>query len=360
MRKDENFKTESLAFTEKVKNIKYYDEERWFSSAYSTLNARRTIEGGVLSEEVKKTLKNILFSSIENLKSFSVGDYDKWFYELAKRITDRVSKLSFGHAQKLINILMKYHFVYFYSDFDEDWKKKHLWLAPYFSHFHAPIDRKVLKNLTEKYSMEILPNKFSWTKWQWKEKVLYEEIQNFAQKIVEKAEMYHNNRLYFEMKELWKNPSEEITQQKGYYGKEEMMERAHGEDSIKNFVEEIVNEINKQGYGAFELNETSGYFSIQRAGKKEYKNVVCFVKNEQVLSISKYANIKKSLFDNPPYNKLKKRPCPPQGLQLRKESWHLYPHNVEYDLKEDKDVIFQLYRKACENFRHVSKRIKAL
>jgi len=351
MRKDENFKTESLAFTEKVKNIKYYDEERWFSSAYSTLNARRTIEGGVLSEEVKKTLKNILFSSIENLKSFSVGDYDKWFYELAKRITDRVSKLSFGHAQKLINILMKYHFVYFYSDFDEDWKKKHLWLAPYFSHFHAPIDRKVLKNLTEKYSMEILPNKFSWTKWQWKEKVLYEEIQNFAQKIVEKAEMYHNNRLYFEMKELWKNPSEEITQQKGDYGKEEIMERAHGKDSIKNFLKEIVNEINKQGCGAFELSPTSGYFSIQRAGEKKYKNVVCFVRSEYVLSISKYANIKESLFDSPPYDKLKKRPCPPQGLQLRKESWDLYPHHVEYDLKEDKDVIFQLCRKACENFR---------
>lgn len=204
MGKDEDFKTESLAFIKKVRTIEYYDEERWFSSAYSTLNARFTVEGGDLSGEVQKTLKSLVFSSIENLKSFSVGDYDKWFYELARRITDRVPKLSFGHAQKLINILMKYHFVYFYSDFDENWKKKYLWLAPYFSHFHAPIDRKVLKNLTEKYSMEIPPDKFSWTKWQWKEKVLYAEIQDFVQKIVEKAEMYHNNRLYFEMKELWK------------------------------------------------------------------------------------------------------------------------------------------------------------
>jgi hypothetical protein len=133
--------------------------------------------------------------------------------------------------------------------------------------------------------------------------------------------------------------------------REKMMERAHGEDRIKNFVEEIVNEINKQGYGTFELNDTSGYFSIQRAGAKRYKNVVCFVKNELVLSISKYANIEKSLVDNPPYNKLKKRTSPPQGLQLRPEKWDLYPHNVEYDLKEDKDVIFQLCRKACENFR---------
>ncbi len=350
MRKEENFKTESLAFTEKVKNIKYYDEESWFSSAYSTLSPFRTIEGGGLSEEVKKTLKSLLFSSIENLKLFSVGDYDKWFYELAKRITDRVSKLSFGHAQKLINILMKYHFVYFYSDFDEEWKKKYLWLVPYFSHFHAPMDRKVLKNLTEKYSLEILPDRFSWTKWQWKDKVLYEEIQNFVQKIVEKAEMYYDNRLYFEMKELWKNPSEEITQQKWDYGKGKMMERAHGEGSIKNFVEEIVDRINKQGVGAFKLNETKGYFSIARVGWGRYKNVVCFVKNEHVLSISKYANIEEALFDNPPYNKLK-RTRPPKMLILTPECLDLYSHHVEYDLKEDEEVIFKLCREACENFR---------
>ena len=176
LRRDENFRAESLAFIEKVKSIKFFNEERWFSSAYSTLNARFTVEGGGLSEEAKKTLKNLLFSSIEKLPLFSVNNYDKWFYDLSKEINNRISKLSFGHAQKLINILMKYHFVYFYSDLDQDWKKKHLWLGPYFNLFHAPIDNKVLKNLTEKYSLEIVPNKFSWTKWQWKDKVLYEEI----------------------------------------------------------------------------------------------------------------------------------------------------------------------------------------
>ena len=153
------------------------------------------------------------------------------------------------------------------------------------------------------------------------------------------------------MKELWKNPSEEITQQKWDYGKGKMMERAHGEGSIKNFVEEIVDRINKQGVGAFKLNETKGYFSIARVGWGRYKNVVCFAKNEHVLSISKYANIEKSLFDKPPYNKLKKRPCPPPDLQLRPNDRDRYPHNVEYDLKEDKEVIFKLCREACENFR---------
>lgn len=129
------------------------------------------------------------------------------------------------------------------------------------------------------------------------------------------------------------------------------MEKSHGEDSIKNFFKKVAIEIEKQFHGEFEPNETNGYFLIQRARAKKYKNVVCFVKNEPVLSINKYANIEKSLFDNPPYNKLRKRTRPPRGLQLRKESWDLYPHHLEYDLKEDQDLIIQLCKKACENFR---------
>ena len=130
-----------------------------------------------------------------------------------------------------------------------------------------------------------------------------------------------------------------------------LMKITQSEDALKNFLVEIVGEINKQSYLVFELNDTSGYFSIQVAGRGTYKNVVCFVKNEPVLSINAHANIKESLFQNPPYNKLTKRSFPPRGLQLRKESWGLYPHHVEYDLTEDKDVIFQLCKEACENFR---------
>lgn len=350
MKKAEDFKFESLAFTEKVRSVNSYHEERWFTSSYSTLNARFTIEGGGLSEEAKKTLRILLFSSIENLTAFSVSEYDKWFYDLAKRIIDKFPNLSFGHTQKLINILMKYHFVYYYSDLDKDWKKRHFWLVPFFDRFYAPIDRKVLKNLTEKYSMHFAPSKFSWTKWQWNEKDLYEEIQSYVQKLAEKAEIYHGNRLFFEMKELWKNPSDEPTQQKGNFRKGKIVEKAKGKDCIKIFSEKVVEEIN-QGCGAFELNVTSGYFSIAVAGAKRNKNVVCFVNNENVLSISKHAHFEKSIFDKPPFDSLKRRTRPPQGLQLRKENLGLYPYNVEYDLEEDREVIFQLCQKACDNFR---------
>jgi hypothetical protein len=129
------------------------------------------------------------------------------------------------------------------------------------------------------------------------------------------------------------------------------MKTTQGEDTLKKILDEIVDKINKQSSLKFKLNKTSGYFSIQVAERERYKNVVCFVKKEPVLSINVHANIKESFFQNPPYNKLTKRPFPPRGLQLRKESWAKYPHHVAYDLKEDKDVIFQLCKKACENFR---------
>ena len=351
MGKNNNFKSESLAFAEKVKAVSSLDEERWFSSAYSTLNSRFTIEGGDLSREDRKTVKGILFSSIENLRSFSVGDYDKWFYELARGITDSYPKLSFGHSQKLINILMKYHFVYFCSDFNEEWTKKHSWLVPYFCYFHAPVDRKVLKNLTENYSLEIPPNKFSWTKWQWKEKFLYEEIQNYMQKIVEKNVKYCNNRLYFEMKELWKAPSSETTQKKTGHGQVVKMKKASGKDNLRNFLEETIIEINRQSDRTFELNDTNGYFSIILSGARRNKNVVCFVKDEHVLSINVNANIRNSFFANAPFNKLRGRSEPPRGLQLRYKDWNRYPYNLEYNLKEDEAIVFQLCKEACENFR---------
>ena len=133
----------------------------------------------------------------------------------------------------------------------------------------------------------------------------------------------------------------------GFKGKKSM-ERTHGKDSIENLVEGIVNEINKQGIGAFEVNETSGYFSIAVAGRARNKNVACFANNEYVISIHRNANVEKSFLETAPYSKLKRRSIPPPILQLR--DWSLYPHNLEYDVKEDKDVIFQICRKACENF----------
>ncbi|HII85393.1 TPA: hypothetical protein HA273_02185 [Candidatus Bathyarchaeota archaeon] len=351
MGKVEDFRAESLAFATRVKLVKHYDQERWFRGAYSTLNARFTIDGGGLSKETKEALKRALFSSIEKLKTSSPDDYDKWFYELAMRITYSDSKLSFGHAQKLINILMKYHFVFFYSDFDESWKKRYSWLAPCFGYFHAPVDRKVLQNLSDRYSAEIPINKFSWTKWQWKEKGLYEEVQSLVQKMAENNEKYHNNRLFFEMKELWKVPLGEIAQQNSCHRKVGKMKRVSGEDNTKRFLEEIIIEINSHGNRTFELNDTEGYFSIALSKVARNKNVICFVKDEAVLSINAHVNIENSLFENLPFSKLKRRSEPPRGLQLRYADWERYPHNLEYNLKEDNDIILQLCKKACDNFR---------
>jgi hypothetical protein len=344
MTKHDDFKAESLAFAEKVRNVTSYDQERWFNSCYSTI--KRTVRGG-LSEAKKIKLKNLLFASIEHLKTCSPSKYDKWFYELAKKMTEEVPELSFGHAQKMINILMKYLFSYFYSDFDLDWNKKYLWLVPYFDSFHVPIDRIVIGSLVEKYSFKISLDKFSWSKWQWKDKPLYEDIQNLTREMAEKSGKYYGNRVYFEMKELWLSTSKEKIK---HYAKERPLEVIQAKSKLRDFLEGIITQINKQGFGEFELNETSGYFSIQRAGMKRFKNVVCFVKNEQVLSISKYANIEESWLSNPQFSKLTRRSEPPKALQLRKKNWYLYPVNLEYDIDSDKDAVLELCMKACRNF----------
>jgi sugar-specific transcriptional regulator TrmB len=56
--------------------------------------------------------------------------------------------------------------------------------------------------------------------------------------------MYQGNRLFFEMKELWKNQSEKPTQKKRNHEKMTSVKRTQGEDSINNFVEDVVNEVN--------------------------------------------------------------------------------------------------------------------
>lgn len=203
MPKNQDFQEESFNFASKVPSLEYYDPQSWFNAAFSSLNSNCTDKGPHLSKEEKARLSILLFSSIDHLRYLS--DYDHWFYKLAKRITDGFDELSFGHAQKLINILMKYHFVYFNTGSNLDWNKEFIWLLPFFNFFHTPIDRQVLLNLREICPFDVPLSKLSWNKWTWGDRSLYEDIQDTIQRISEENESYHNNRLYFEMKELCKH-----------------------------------------------------------------------------------------------------------------------------------------------------------
>jgi hypothetical protein len=200
MGKNEDFEAESFNFLSKVSILEDYDQKKWFNAAYSTLNSKFTIKGIDLSKEEKAKLSSLVFSSIDHLRY--VSDYDQWFYKLAKEIIDSFQKLSFGLAQKLISILMKYHFVYFNTCSNLDWNKEFIWLLPYFNFFHAPIDSKILSTLREIYHVDVPLSKLSWAMWTWKDRSLYEDIQDAIQRISEENESYHNNRLYFEMKEI--------------------------------------------------------------------------------------------------------------------------------------------------------------
>ena len=200
MPKNKDFQVESFNFISKNSAIEYYDTQKWFNTAFSTLNSGITVKEADLSEEEKSKLSTLLFSSIDHLRY--VSDYDQWFYKLAKAITDGFHKLSFGQSQALINNLMKYHFVYFNAGSNVDWNKEFIWLLPFFNFFHVPIDRNVLLNLRETFHFNVPLSKLSWNKWTWEDQPLYEDIQDALQEISEENESYHNNRLYFEIKKL--------------------------------------------------------------------------------------------------------------------------------------------------------------
>lgn len=158
----EDLKNLSSRFIQQVKqkvDLTRFDKDEWFKGAFSTI--QRTIRGG-LSDIEKKKLRNLLFSSIENLKGFksktpNEEDYNKWFDNLILCIKKEIG-LSLGQAQKIINILMKYHFCYYSSDCDKKWKEKYSWLYLFFDFFHVPVDNLVLFNLKQKYENESIGN----------------------------------------------------------------------------------------------------------------------------------------------------------------------------------------------------------
>ncbi|HID27197.1 MAG TPA: hypothetical protein EYP22_05135 [Methanosarcinales archaeon] len=206
----------SLKFIQQVSSkvkLNNYDKDEWFKGAFFTI--QRTIKGG-LSNENRSSLKNILFDSIEKLKKItpSEGKYDKWF----NNIISSINFLSYGQAQKIINILMKYHYCYYYSKADNEFR----WLYQFFDFFHAPLDNILLYNLKQKFDNENICSKIKawvyrdnyngvfltqgievrWSRLEKNNAYLYKDVQDFIRGKVKESEHW-KNRLHFEMKELW-------------------------------------------------------------------------------------------------------------------------------------------------------------
>lgn len=211
----------ALKFIQQVSskiNLNNYDKDEWFKGAFFTI--QRTIKGG-LSNEHRSSLKIILFNSIEKLKEITPTEenYNKWFND----IIPSINFLSYGQAQKIINILMKYHYCHYYSKADNELRG----LYQFFDFFHAPLDNILLYNLKQKFGNEDICNKIK--AWQYRDKkgkvfyngvfligenqvrwsrlkenniILYKDVQDFM-KIKIKENDFLKNRLHFEMKELW-------------------------------------------------------------------------------------------------------------------------------------------------------------
>jgi len=65
--------------------------------------------------------------------------------------TDPECWLPFGRIQKIANIWLKYHFVLYFSRFDDTFTEANPWLNNLINYAHVPIDRVVLEFLSPRY-----------------------------------------------------------------------------------------------------------------------------------------------------------------------------------------------------------------
>lgn len=133
-------------------NIVPFDKRRWFRGAYSTI--QRTLRDGFspLSKEGKDACADMLFKEIPRL---SGKGFDANLQSLILK-TAAEFKVSIGHAQKLISILIKYAAACAVSSkgqLPEDWKSL---VQSEAERLPLPIDAIVLFRLKTLY-----PDKFS-------------------------------------------------------------------------------------------------------------------------------------------------------------------------------------------------------
>jgi hypothetical protein len=55
--------------------------------------------------------------------------------------------LTLGQAQKLVNLLSKYCFAYYFSELDRVWMADNAWVIEFAAEFDIPIDQIVLRNI---------------------------------------------------------------------------------------------------------------------------------------------------------------------------------------------------------------------
>jgi len=189
-----------------------YDQPRWFRRCYSSV--QRTVHGG-LGRSVRRELRSRLFDGVTRLEGLAVTQeaFAAWHGALLDKIQG-CSGLRLGQAQKLINLLLKYHYAYFHADIDQKWAEQHQFIEAFSPFFHVPIDVYVLVSLKRKYgyplvrlnasatyaTLRVGNRHVAWSRLT--ERVPYEHVQAFIQGLTADRSTYVSP-LHFEMQKLW-------------------------------------------------------------------------------------------------------------------------------------------------------------
>ena len=113
-----------------------YNQKEWFRGAYKTL--QQTKKGG-LGPTGPALVMPLIFNSLSKIRP---ATYDLDIKSLIQKVSNHGFTL--GQSQKLCNMLIKYHLVYFFSKSDLVWNRKNPWVGKLAPRAHVPIDRFVL------------------------------------------------------------------------------------------------------------------------------------------------------------------------------------------------------------------------
>ena len=114
-----------------------YNPSEWFRGAYTTV--QRTKTGGT-QPSLRSRVSSLIFEYFPDLR---VGTFDRQWDSLIRRVS-KLGGFSAGQAQKICNILLKYHLVYFFSELDPAWNHKNSWVSSLLPKANIPIDSFVL------------------------------------------------------------------------------------------------------------------------------------------------------------------------------------------------------------------------
>jgi hypothetical protein len=118
----------------------------WGQGAESTL-----IQSNRTTQHPRLTQADLAAVTRQVWKMFSQvqpEDFDCVFFKLAFAIRQaHLPFMTFGRAQKFINILCKYSYCYYWSGVDPAWNAANPWVRDLSPFFHIPVDAIVLGNL---------------------------------------------------------------------------------------------------------------------------------------------------------------------------------------------------------------------